>query len=103
MSIFYFIAELSSFEELHTYIDGVLWLVDAVKFHQVFLIKVSHDFDLIDQRLLTFLFTESSFFWKGFNGIFLAIFMPDNQINWGKAAFANFFDGLKEFMEASLI
>jgi hypothetical protein len=67
------------------------------------MIEFSHELDLIYQRLLSILFTVSSFFRKGFYGILLSILMFINKINRCKIAFAYLLNWLKKLVKSSLI
>ncbi len=101
--VFDFVIQLATFQKLHANINWILWLVNLVKFHEIFVIKGSHNLNLIDEGLFSFLLTESSFFWEGLHSVFFSIFILDDQINWSKVSFSYFFDRFKEFMETSLI
>jgi hypothetical protein len=54
--------ELTTFQKLNIHINGVLGLINIVKLHEIFMVEFSHDFDFIDQRLFSFVFTESGLF-----------------------------------------
>lgn len=81
MSVFNFITQLASFKQLHTHIDRILRLVYSIKFHQIFMVELPHDFDLVYQRLFSFLLTVTALLRKGLHCILFRIFIFDYQIN----------------------
>lgn len=67
------------------------------------MIDGSHDFDLIDERLLALFFAVSAFLGKSLNCILLSVFVLDHQVNRSEVALADFLDGLKKFVESALV
>jgi len=67
------------------------------------MIHHTHNVDFIDQRLLALIFAEGSLFGKGFDRVFFAIFILDDQINGCKISFSDFLDRFEKFVESSLV
>ncbi len=97
------VIQLPAFQKLHAYVNWILWLINLVQFHEIFVIKGSHNLNLIDEGLFSFFFTECSFFWEGLDSIFFSVFILNDQINRSKVSFSNFLDRFEEFMETSLV
>jgi len=55
----------------------------------------SHDLNLVNQRLFSFILAICSFFRKGFHSIFFTILIFNHQIYRSEVTFSNFFNGFE--------
>lgn len=97
------IVELASFKQLNTDVNRVIRLVHLEKFHDVFVVELPHELDLIDQGLLALVFSVSCLLGKCLDSKSFFIFQPNSQINGRKVTLSDLFDRFEELVEASLI
>ncbi len=100
---FYFVMQTSSAQQFEYNVERVLWLENLEKSHVVWMTQVSHNLDFLYQTLLSFLFTVSGLFRKGFDSVSVFVLMLFNQVNWSEVSFSDFVEGFELFMEASLV
>jgi hypothetical protein len=60
---------LTSLEEFEDDVQRVFGLEDFVESHGVLMVEVSHDFDFLDQALLSFILTVGGFLGECFDSI----------------------------------
>lgn len=64
---------------------------------------MSHDFDFLDQTLLSFFFAVCGFFGEGLDSVSVFILMFFNKINRGEVALSDFIKSFELLMESSLV
>jgi hypothetical protein len=77
----HFVVELTSFQEFHHDVKGVLRLENLMKFHAEFVVQTAHDFDLFNKAFLAFVLAISRFFRKGLHSEVSTSFQFFCQIN----------------------
>jgi len=103
MVILDFIAKLPTFQELNAHIYRVLRLKDSMKFHQIFMVKLPHDFNLVDQRFFSFFLTVGALLRKSLNCIFFVVLVLYHQVDRCEISFSNFFYWLEKLMKSFLV
>ena len=98
-----FVVELSSLEEFEDDVEGVFGLEDFVESHGVLVVEVPHDFDFLDQALLSLVLAVGSFLREGLDSVGHFVFELLRQIDRGEVALADFLDRLELLVETPLV
>ena len=74
-----------------------------MKLHAVFLVQVPHDFDFLDQTLLTLVLAVGSFLGECFNSIGNFVLQFFGQVNRCEVTLTYLLDRLELFVKSSLV
>lgn len=101
--ILYLFVELLPFKVLQNDINGIVCFVNLFQRGDIGMIDSSHYFNLILQRLFSFVSRILFLLGESLDGYHFLIHQSFSQINSRKRSFSYFFFGLKQFVEISLI
>lgn len=100
---FDFVVKLPTLEKLDADVDGVLALVDFEQPHEILVVEAPHEFDFVDERFFSFVFSIGRFLRKGFDRKLLAVFLPDGKVYACEVPLTDLLNRFEELVESLLV